>query len=64
MINDPRNLAEASESVREDGKSVTAYVDNDDVSFYDGGGNHLFSLHPSEVIEQALGLLRITVEPV
>lgn len=46
-------------------KDVTAYVDNDQVLFYESGGDDdVLDLHPSEVIEQALLALNIKVEQV
>lgn len=42
---------------------VTAFVDNDDVSFY-AGNEHVLSLHPHDVQVQALAALGITAESV
>lgn len=44
-------------------REVTAWLDNDNVSFMDGD-HELLALHPDELQEQALGLLAIHVERV
>lgn len=45
-------------------QAVTAWLDNDNVSFTEGtdGDEDLLNLHPSELQEQALGLLGFQVE--
>lgn len=46
-------------------RNVTAFLDNDNVSFYSEGSDEpLLSLHPFEVQEQALAALGITTQEV
>lgn len=61
------NLTELVTAVRDgSATNVVAFVDNDNVSFYDNGGagEHLLSLHPYDVQTEALTLLGLNVEQV
>jgi len=43
----------------------TLYLDNDSTDMYSGDGHvKLFSMHPAELLEQALDLLGVNWEPV
>lgn len=56
------SLTELVDVVKKGGHAdVTVFLDNDAVTFTDGE-NDLLSLHPSELQEQALGLLGFNVE--
>lgn len=55
------NLEEIAEAAKSG--SVIAYVDNDNISFYDGD-EHLASLPPYIVMESALTMLGISPLPV
>jgi hypothetical protein len=61
------NLTELVTAVRDGAATnVVAFMDNDNVSFYDNGGSgeHLLSLHPFDVQTEALALLGLNVEQV
>ena len=37
-------------------------LDNDQAAVYDGEGNHIFEMHPEDLLRQALGILNIPYE--